>query len=255
MVCNDWHTALLPVLLKDVFQPRGEFTATKTALVIHNVAFQVPPPGSPLATAHQAARATSPRVPRPLLPCSCVRPLSTGASADSRRAAAVNMRCLQVPLAETHRLPMRCCRPRVLPRGAGSLQAGGSSHRRQRGVWVGGTGPILGGAVGRAGPPRLLPGPLHLLRRHQPGAFPPPRRPPGGIPRRPAVSCQLMLAPAVPVELGHVGFSFGMAMRTGMRPQGGRGRPQPGGGARPPHRATEGAFPRLWAPRPGRAVK
>ena len=41
VVCNDWHTALLPVLLKDVFQPRGEFTTTKTALVIHNVAFQV----------------------------------------------------------------------------------------------------------------------------------------------------------------------------------------------------------------------
>jgi len=40
MVCNDWHTALVPVLLKDVYQPRGEFTKTKSALVIHNVAFQ-----------------------------------------------------------------------------------------------------------------------------------------------------------------------------------------------------------------------
>lgn len=40
IVCNDWHTALLPVLLKDVFQPRGEFLQTKTALVIHNIAFQ-----------------------------------------------------------------------------------------------------------------------------------------------------------------------------------------------------------------------
>lgn len=41
VVCNDWHTALLPVLLKDVLQPRGEFLKTKTALVIHNIAFQV----------------------------------------------------------------------------------------------------------------------------------------------------------------------------------------------------------------------
>lgn len=40
MVCNDWHTSLVPVLLKDSYQPRGEFKDTKTALTIHNIAFQ-----------------------------------------------------------------------------------------------------------------------------------------------------------------------------------------------------------------------
>lgn len=44
IVCNDWHTALLPVLLKDVYQPRGEFTKTKVALTLHNIAYQVSPP-------------------------------------------------------------------------------------------------------------------------------------------------------------------------------------------------------------------
>lgn len=39
-VANDWHSAMLPVLLKDVYQPRGEFKNTKVALCIHNIAFQ-----------------------------------------------------------------------------------------------------------------------------------------------------------------------------------------------------------------------
>ena len=40
-VANDWHSALIPVLLKDVYQPRGEFNKAKVALCIHNIAFQV----------------------------------------------------------------------------------------------------------------------------------------------------------------------------------------------------------------------
>ncbi|CAL8469225.1 g8766 [Coccomyxa elongata] len=40
LVCNDWHTAILPVLLKDVYQPAGQFLDTKAALCIHNIAFQ-----------------------------------------------------------------------------------------------------------------------------------------------------------------------------------------------------------------------
>ncbi|GFH08294.1 starch synthase, chloroplastic/amyloplastic, partial [Haematococcus lacustris] len=39
-VANDWHSALVPVLLKDVYQPRGQFTKAKSALCIHNIAFQ-----------------------------------------------------------------------------------------------------------------------------------------------------------------------------------------------------------------------
>jgi len=39
-VANDWHSALLPVVLKDVYQARGEFKGTKCALCIHNIAFQ-----------------------------------------------------------------------------------------------------------------------------------------------------------------------------------------------------------------------
>lgn len=31
IVANDWHTAMVPVLLKDVYQPRGEFKNTKVA--------------------------------------------------------------------------------------------------------------------------------------------------------------------------------------------------------------------------------
>lgn len=39
-VANDWHSALVPVLLKDVYQPAGEFAAAKCALCVHNIAFQ-----------------------------------------------------------------------------------------------------------------------------------------------------------------------------------------------------------------------
>ena len=40
IVANDWHSALVPVLLKDVYQPRGEFLNTKVAFTVHNIAFQ-----------------------------------------------------------------------------------------------------------------------------------------------------------------------------------------------------------------------
>ncbi len=40
-VANDWHSALLPVMLKDVYQAKGQFMKTKVALCIHNIAFQV----------------------------------------------------------------------------------------------------------------------------------------------------------------------------------------------------------------------
>jgi len=39
-VANDWHSALVPVLLKEVYQPRGEYKDAKTAFCIHNIAFQ-----------------------------------------------------------------------------------------------------------------------------------------------------------------------------------------------------------------------
>ena len=39
-VANDWHSALVPVLLKDVYQPRGEYLNTKVAMCVHNIAFQ-----------------------------------------------------------------------------------------------------------------------------------------------------------------------------------------------------------------------
>ncbi len=39
-VANDWHSALVPVLLKDVYQPAGQFTDAKCAFCIHNIAFQ-----------------------------------------------------------------------------------------------------------------------------------------------------------------------------------------------------------------------
>lgn len=39
-IANDWHSALIPVLLKEVYQPRGEFTNAKSLFTIHNVAFQ-----------------------------------------------------------------------------------------------------------------------------------------------------------------------------------------------------------------------
>lgn len=39
-VANDWHTALLPVLIKEVYQPKGQFLGAKVAFCIHNIAFQ-----------------------------------------------------------------------------------------------------------------------------------------------------------------------------------------------------------------------
>eukprot|EP00878_Enallax_costatus_P000485 GHUV01000577.1.p1 GENE.GHUV01000577.1~~GHUV01000577.1.p1 ORF type:complete len:622 (+),score=214.06 GHUV01000577.1:161-1867(+) len=39
-VANDWHSALVPLLLKDVYQPSGQFKNTKVAFCIHNIAFQ-----------------------------------------------------------------------------------------------------------------------------------------------------------------------------------------------------------------------
>lgn len=38
-VANDWHSALVPVLVKEA-QKQGKFPAAKTALVVHNIAFQ-----------------------------------------------------------------------------------------------------------------------------------------------------------------------------------------------------------------------
>lgn len=40
IIANDWHTALLPVLIADVHRPAGRFTRTKVALCCHNAAFQ-----------------------------------------------------------------------------------------------------------------------------------------------------------------------------------------------------------------------
>ena len=40
IVANDWHTALVPVYIKDVMQPEGRFTDAKVAYTIHNIAFQ-----------------------------------------------------------------------------------------------------------------------------------------------------------------------------------------------------------------------
>ena len=39
-IANDWHSGLVPVLLKDVYQPRGEFKDAKCLFCIHNIAFQ-----------------------------------------------------------------------------------------------------------------------------------------------------------------------------------------------------------------------
>lgn len=39
-IANDWHSALVPVLIKDVYQPRGDFVKAKVAFCVHNVAFQ-----------------------------------------------------------------------------------------------------------------------------------------------------------------------------------------------------------------------
>merc|ERR1739848_320303 len=39
-VANDWHSALIPVLIKDVYQPAGQFADAKVAFCVHNIAFQ-----------------------------------------------------------------------------------------------------------------------------------------------------------------------------------------------------------------------
>ncbi len=39
-VANDWHSSLVPVLIKEVYQPKGLFKKAKVALCIHNIAFQ-----------------------------------------------------------------------------------------------------------------------------------------------------------------------------------------------------------------------
>lgn len=38
---TDWHSSIVPLIIKDMYQPRGEFTKAKVALCIHNIAFQV----------------------------------------------------------------------------------------------------------------------------------------------------------------------------------------------------------------------
>lgn len=40
-IANDWHSGLVPVLLKDVYQKNGEFKETKCIFCVHNIAFQV----------------------------------------------------------------------------------------------------------------------------------------------------------------------------------------------------------------------
>jgi granule-bound starch synthase len=40
IVANDWHAALIPVYLEDVYKPAGRFLNTPTALCVHNIAFQ-----------------------------------------------------------------------------------------------------------------------------------------------------------------------------------------------------------------------
>eukprot|EP01025_Chloroclados_australasicus_P048520 TRINITY_DN54_c8_g1_i3.p1 TRINITY_DN54_c8_g1~~TRINITY_DN54_c8_g1_i3.p1 ORF type:complete len:648 (+),score=104.64 TRINITY_DN54_c8_g1_i3:27-1970(+) len=39
-VANDWHSALVPALIKYVYQPKGEFTDAKVVFCVHNIAFQ-----------------------------------------------------------------------------------------------------------------------------------------------------------------------------------------------------------------------
>ena len=39
-IANDWHSAVVPVLLKHVYQPQGLFLGSKCALCVHNIAFQ-----------------------------------------------------------------------------------------------------------------------------------------------------------------------------------------------------------------------
>jgi len=39
-VANDWHSALVPVFLKTVYKPKGVYAGAKSAMVVHNIAFQ-----------------------------------------------------------------------------------------------------------------------------------------------------------------------------------------------------------------------
>lgn len=39
-VANDWHSGLVPVMLKDVYQKEGQFTDSKCIFCVHNIAFQ-----------------------------------------------------------------------------------------------------------------------------------------------------------------------------------------------------------------------
>ena len=39
-VANDWHSGLVPVMIKKVFQPQGKFMNAKCAFTVHNIAFQ-----------------------------------------------------------------------------------------------------------------------------------------------------------------------------------------------------------------------
>jgi hypothetical protein len=60
IVANDWHSALVPVIVKTVCQPRGENLSTKVALCVHNIAFQGrfwPTPMSALGLPEEAAHA------------------------------------------------------------------------------------------------------------------------------------------------------------------------------------------------------
>ena len=40
-VANDWHSALTPVYLNEVYKPKGLFAGSKSIFVIHNIAYQV----------------------------------------------------------------------------------------------------------------------------------------------------------------------------------------------------------------------
>lgn len=39
-IANDWHSALIPVMLKTIYKPNGQFTEAKCAFCVHNIAFQ-----------------------------------------------------------------------------------------------------------------------------------------------------------------------------------------------------------------------
>ena len=40
IICNDWHTALIPVLYRDRYESQGDWAGIRTVLVIHNLRFQ-----------------------------------------------------------------------------------------------------------------------------------------------------------------------------------------------------------------------